>query len=166
MSAQEEWRPVPGYADYAVSDHGRVVSHKRATPKLLRAFLSYNGYQQVELLRDRVGKKFKVHQLVALTFIGERPEGMETRHLDGDKSNNAASNLIYGTRSENIRDQVKHGTHGNSKKSRCANGHAFDEANTYHWRGHRKCRTCMKAASQRASYERKMFAAANIRTAA
>lgn len=30
----------------------------------------------------------------------------------------------------------------NAPKTHCANGHPFDEQNTYHHRGHRQCATC------------------------
>jgi hypothetical protein len=30
----------------------------------------------------------------------------------------------------------------NARKTHCVRGHAFDEANTYEWRGQRKCRKC------------------------
>lgn len=57
----------------------------------------------------------KVASLVMLAFVGERPEGMDIRHLDGVVTNNNLSNLCYGTRSENILDCVRHGTHPRKK---------------------------------------------------
>lgn len=43
-----------------------------------------------------------VHILVAEAFLGPRPGGMEEcRHLDGDKLNNRADNLRWGTRPGN-----------------------------------------------------------------
>lgn len=38
---------------------------------------------------------------------------MECRHLDGNRHNNRASNLAWGTRRENVQDTHKHGF-GNS----------------------------------------------------
>ena len=35
---------------------------------------------------------------------------MEARHLDGDSINNHLDNLEWGTRSENTKDAIKHGT--------------------------------------------------------
>jgi len=43
-------------------------------------------------------------------FHGEKPDGYEARHLDGDKLNNHPSNLAWGTHSENECDKMKHGT--------------------------------------------------------
>jgi hypothetical protein len=42
-----------------------------------------------------------VHHLVADAFLGPRPEGKQIRHRDDDSFNNVASNLMYGTPSQN-----------------------------------------------------------------
>jgi len=59
-----------------------------------------------------LGRKnfFFVHELVLLTYVGPRPDGMLIRHLDGDPSNNRLDNLKYGSPAENYQDQVEHGT--------------------------------------------------------
>jgi hypothetical protein len=100
---------------------------------------------------------------VAEAFHGPRPVGLEVRHLDGDSLNNAASNLRYGTRTENLLDAVEHGTHYNAKKTRCPQGHLYDETNTRvsTTTGERSCRTCARA-SKRRQRERQMLAAANV----
>ena len=108
----EEWRPIPGWeGEYDVSDHGRVRSWKRSgPPRVLRPGFSY-GYPYYNL--HRVGRKQfvrRVHVLVMLAFVGERPEGLQIRHLDGDPANPHLSNLKYGTRYENHADSVRHGT--------------------------------------------------------
>ncbi|WP_180768758.1 HNH endonuclease signature motif containing protein, partial [Vibrio parahaemolyticus] len=69
--------------------------------------------KQTGYLGTALGKKGgykRVHELVALTFIGERPKGQVTRHLDGDKLNNRPGNLMYGTEKENQSDRLMHGT--------------------------------------------------------
>ena len=38
-----------------------------------------------------------VHHVVAEAFLGPRPCGLVVRHMDGDRENNAASNLAYVT---------------------------------------------------------------------
>jgi hypothetical protein len=57
--------------------------------------------------------------------------------------------LAYGTPAENSADQRRHGTHGNTRKTHCANGHLFDEENTYRLGGKRACRPCNAAAARR-----------------
>lgn len=107
------WRPIPGFPRYWVSDDGKVWSAYKAERGKggIKATVLNFGYPVVTL--DMGGKHYarRVHALVLLAFVGPRPEGMDIRHLDGDRTNANLSNLRYGTRSENVRDAIKHGTH-------------------------------------------------------
>ncbi len=47
--------------------------------------------------------------IILLAFRGACPDGMETRHLDGNKNNNVIGNLAWGTQRENNQDRLKHG---------------------------------------------------------
>jgi hypothetical protein len=110
-----EWRTVVGFADYEVSNAGQVRrttggQGARAGRLLTWHTATSTGYPNV---RMRVGGKtigVNVHVLVARSFLGARPDGMQVRHLDGDKMNCHVSNLVYGTHAENQRDKVRHGT--------------------------------------------------------
>jgi hypothetical protein len=111
---RERWLPVAGFPDYAVSSWGRV---KRVSPgmgaragRILKPGRDRYGYPQVQLYRNGKSLMRPVHRLVLETFVGPCPEGMEARHLDGDKGNPALSNLAWGTRAENREDQRRHGT--------------------------------------------------------
>ena len=81
-----------------------------------------DGYVKY-MLKDSDEKKHLVpgHRLVLLAHVGPCPDGMETRHLNGIRSDNALSNLRWGTHQENADDQRRHGTqsrgegHGNAK---------------------------------------------------
>lgn len=118
----EEWRPIPGYEDfYEASSMGRIRSHDRFTrgrwgaerfkrgrvlkqridPKTLR--------HRVYLSVENVRREFKVASLVALTFIGPRPPGLEVCHWSDDKSDNSIANLCYGTHLENCDDRSRNG---------------------------------------------------------
>lgn len=55
-------------------------------------------------------KQFSFHVLMCEAFHGPRPQGTECRHLDGDRRNNRASNLCWGTHSQNQIDMRIHGT--------------------------------------------------------
>jgi hypothetical protein len=51
-----------------------------------------------------------VHQLVCEAFHGPRPTSEhQVRHLDGNRLNNHATNLAWGTREENDADRKLHG---------------------------------------------------------
>lgn len=137
----EEWRPVPGFEGrYEVSSHGRVWSHIRH--RLLKPQPRGWGHLYVTL----GGRGYGVHQLVALAFIGPRPEGQLVRHWDGNHLNNHATNLRYGTQLDNMDDQRRHGTQFWANKTHCPQGHPYDEANTgLDSEGHRRCLTCTRA---------------------
>lgn len=118
---QEEWREVPGFLGYRVSSLGRVQScwehangHGATLSDRWRDLSTkpdYSGYVHANLWNDGRSVRRKVSRLVLELFVGPCPEGMECRHLDGDKTNNQLSNLRWGTRSENVRDKTRHGTH-------------------------------------------------------
>lgn len=106
----EEWRDVNGYGGmYRVSNLGRVwkTAGKRAGVMLGG---TAKGYRLVLFRYEKRRRGFTVHSLVAEAFIGPRPSGAQVRHLDGDKLNNAAYNLAWGTPVENSADRVLHGT--------------------------------------------------------
>jgi hypothetical protein len=50
-----------------------------------------------------------VHSLVALSFIGDRPQGYLINHIDGNKENNCVWNLEYCTPSENATHAYSNG---------------------------------------------------------
>jgi hypothetical protein len=113
----EEWRAVPGRPEYEVSSEGRVrgiarrLSDGKSWPaKVLTLNQTDTGYLRVMLYRAGKWAIRKVHRLVLEAFVGPRPEGMECRHLDGDRTRNQLSNLCWGTRSDNRKDQERHGT--------------------------------------------------------
>lgn len=164
----EEWRPIAGYPHYFATSSGRIVScqPRWKQPRELKGgwTQSGGGYRMVLLVNaDGVACK-TIHGLVATAFHGPRPEGMQARHLDGDKTNNAADNLRWGTASENNLDKVAHGTHPNARKTRCKRDHPFDEANTYWHGGKRSCRTCTR--DQNRERVARQRAVANISSAA
>lgn len=115
MQTTEEWRDVPGYEGcYQVSNLGRVRSVDRTIQdsigrsyplkgKVLAPAPNRGGYLICAFTTGNKPSTFAVHRLVARVFLGPRPPGKEVHHKDGVKSNNAAANLTYVSRLENIR---------------------------------------------------------------
>jgi len=105
-----EYRSVPGFPRYLVSDTGVVLNNEAGV--LLKGKKGRYGHLQVKLRATRGAKPrwFGVHQLVLLAFVGPPPEDHEVRHRDGVSSNNCMSNLTYGTVLENQQDRKIHGT--------------------------------------------------------
>lgn len=150
MSA-ERWLPVVGWEGiYEVSDLGSVKRIRfgkgvRNFGQPMKWHHDRHGYPCVNLC-DRGRNRFvKVHRLVGDAFLGPIPEGMETRHLNGDPGDPRLVNLAYGTHAENMRDMVEHGR-SRLALTHCPKGHPYDEANTYiDHRGARNCRICRAA---------------------
>lgn len=110
---RETWKDVVGYEGlYRVSDLGRIASlhRKSANSPILGAKPNKRGYPQATLTRAGRETLFQVHALVLRAFRGPPTPGQECRHLDGNSTNCALSNLAWGTHLENIRDKYRHGT--------------------------------------------------------
>lgn len=151
-TSAEIWRPIPGYeTNYLISSLGRVWSTPR--PRTAGGFrkpsLDKYGYPKLSLCGFGRERTFKVHVLVALAFFGPRPSGMQIRHLDGDVANPSASNLAYGTPSENGLDSVRHGTNIWSKRTHCRQGHEYTPDNIMWCGTRRQCRICKRETSRR-----------------
>src|SRR5665213_1183304 len=104
----ELWKDIPGYeGSYQVSDLGRVKSldrtiespgSKRGYPKEVKsqALLPQKhsaGYLHVRLQ----GKTSLIQELVMRAFVGQRPIGLQICHNDGNRHNNALTNLRFDT---------------------------------------------------------------------
>lgn len=76
-----------------------------------------NGYMSVTLCRNGEPKRCTVHSIVLSAFRGERPSGLEARHLDGNRQNNHLTNLAWGTNAENVADKLRHGTTGKGERN-------------------------------------------------
>lgn len=145
------WKPIPGYEGlYEAHYDGRVASVKHGPHRILKP-QAWRGTRYFRVsLYDGSGKAQScyVHTLILSAFAGPRPEGLVTRHLDGNPANNARSNLAYGTYSENQQDSIRHGTHAKSSQTHCAQGHEYNEKNTRKYAGRRYCRACKNAGAR------------------
>lgn len=113
----EEWRPVPGWEGrYEVSNLGRILSLRAGTRKVLRPQRG-TPYGHRKVLLGATRDKVWIHRLVLQVFVGEPPPGHIARHLDGDPTNNAVSNLKWGTPAENNADMMRHGRTSRGERS-------------------------------------------------
>jgi hypothetical protein len=166
VSAEERWRPVVGWEGlYDVSDRGRVRTVARTgvrrdgsrcpVPPRIRALIpnQRSGHLYVGLSDGGRVRQAKVHHLVLEAFVGPCPPGMQCCHFDDDPANNNIRNLRWDTGSANMLDRVRNGRHPMAQKTRCKNGHLFDEVNTgigrRNGRIYRWCRQCNKDAKSR-----------------
>lgn len=108
-------KEIKGFKDYYITKDGEVYSmytslrHPKKKPKKLSKWNS-SGYWCVTLMKDKKEYKEYVHTLILKTFVGERPEGFQCRHLNGNKKDNRLENLKWGSCCDNQNDRIKHGT--------------------------------------------------------
>lgn len=103
----EEWKDVVGYEGlYEVSNLGNVRSVDKYIPfngtiSLRKGIVLkqgiVQGYKQVVLCKHGKTKNYRVHRLVAQTFIPNPDNLPEINHKDEDKTNNRVDNLEFCT---------------------------------------------------------------------
>jgi HNH endonuclease len=112
--ALAEGATIAGFTGYKVDTSGRVWSTtgwRGSGRREMTPCPGPGGYLRVHLVAPdgrRVNRM--VHRLVAQAFLGPQPEGTQTRHLNGNKVDNRAANLAWGTAKENAADRERHGT--------------------------------------------------------
>lgn len=123
---EEIWMPVKGYEGlYEVSSFGRVkslpkvvdlgrcVQHRKE--KLLTPIPDGKGYLMVWLFSNCIKKMWKVHRLVAGTFL-ENPElKPQIDHINADKLDNRLCNLRWCTGKENFHNPISYKRNSESK---------------------------------------------------
>ena len=108
----EVWRDVKGYEGvYQVSDLGRVKSLARwvnysinggrwQKERIRKLEKTKSGYLFVILSKDGTQIDKRVNRLVAEAFVPGYSAEKPVHHLDGDKTNNRADNLVCLTHEE------------------------------------------------------------------
>ena len=170
---QEEWKGISGFEGvYSVSNLGRIRRDIRGSRtyqgKILKPKLD-KGYLRINLNHS---KTFFIHNLVAAAFIGPKPNGLQTNHIDGIKINNKVDNLEYVTDIGNKQHAVNLGlypkgeTHHShlhpekmargknngryiwaSKRTHCLKGHELTPENIFPGdkiHEWRRCRECQR----------------------
>lgn len=103
----EKWVPVFGCnGKILVSNCGQIKSLLR-DERILKCQKDGKGYLRVSITIDRKRKTYKVHRLVAEHFIDNPNLLPQVNHIDGDKTNNYASNLEWVTNKENSEHAIK-----------------------------------------------------------
>lgn len=117
------------------------------------------GYGQVGWHEDGIPCHGRVHRIVFEALVGDIPEGMHLDHLCHDPrdchpavaaecQHRACCNPQHLRPATNRANVLRGGGFAarNAAKTRCPNGHPYDEANTYVAPdGWRQCRTCRSA---------------------
>lgn len=97
------------YENYLISSNGKIYSLK--SKKVLKPIIQDNGYSYVTIHNNKIQKMFRLHRLVAETFIPNPNNLPQVNHKDENKQNNKVENLEwctakynmnYGTRKERV----------------------------------------------------------------
>lgn len=119
-SPGEEWRTIPGFPCYHISNLGRVKSLEKYVrksngqlrlvhEKLISISKNGDGYNCVTLFSDQIRKYLSIHRAIALTFIPNHLNLPVVNHIDGNKENNSISNLEWTTVEENTKHAIRTG---------------------------------------------------------
>lgn len=94
------------YPDYLFFEDGSVWSHE-LTRFLKQEVNATREYRKVKI-KNYMGERkvIRTHVLVALAFLGERPNGYVIDHANQDKLDNRVCNLRYVTLSVNYRNSA------------------------------------------------------------
>lgn len=105
MMIDISFKDIPGYEGlYGATSCGRIWSYRLNGGKgaFMIPELLDNGYLRIGLSKDGKVKRYRVHRLVALAYLGEpESDDMEIDHIDGDRLNNCVKNLRWVTHKEN-----------------------------------------------------------------
>ena len=113
--------PIPGCDGYLATSCGEIISLISGRTKpgstlyyepiVLKSRVS-KGYLRVDIYQNGKMKSHRVHRLVASAFFDapnthfdeshNEVERSQVNHIDGNKTNNAVSNLEWCSRSENM----------------------------------------------------------------
>ena len=104
---KEEFKDIPGFPNYEVSNTGIVRNKKRN--KIKEPGIDKKGYYKVDLYKNSKRTTKKIHRLVADAFLPKDPQRKDINHKDGNKANNKVSNLERCTKSENMKHAYKIG---------------------------------------------------------
>lgn len=114
----ERWLDITGFEGYyqisdlgRVKSLGRVVAHGNTTRFQPERIMSQwcgttSLYDCVRLYKNGNRTKFTVHRLVAQHFLPDWNPNLEVNHIDGNRYNNAATNLRMSTHKEIVRHAI------------------------------------------------------------
>lgn len=101
---------IDRFPNYEFHEDGFVISYMKKQPKVLTP-IKMGEYKGFSLVRnDNLVERIYLHRAICEAFSGPCPDGWQCRHLNGDKDDNRAANLKWGTKQENENDRKKHKT--------------------------------------------------------
>lgn len=104
----EQWKVIENTNNtYWISNKGRVKSYKYYDARILKPNI-INGYYRVDIMTAEGRSSKLISRLVASAFLVLPASiDMELHHIDGNKLNNDASNLVWLTKAEHTKIHKK-----------------------------------------------------------
>lgn len=113
MAHDYEWRRIPGFERYEVSERGQVrraqAGHGSMAGHVLRPKQTGFGHLYVKVAAEgRAAQTIGVHRAVCLAFNGPRPSPDHiVCHRNDVPDDNRPGNLYWGTPADNTRDRIR-----------------------------------------------------------
>ena len=116
------WEDIPNYEGlYKINSKGDVLNIKRN--RLMKKAKDKDGYEILSLTKNSQRKQYKIHRLVAETYIPNPNNYLYINHINEIKGDNRVENLewcsasynnLYGNRMKKIKKRVgRYDKHGN-----------------------------------------------------
>lgn len=100
---QEKWKYIPGYEGlYMASTFGRILNARTMSFVCQYNKGKHSYYKKVELWKNKSMKRYKVHRLIALTFMPNPNNLPQINHIDENPQNNHVNNLEWCDAKHNV----------------------------------------------------------------
>lgn len=128
---EEFWKDIPNYEGYyqastlgrirsmdhyAMHSRGNTTVHRKG--RIMKTSSNPDGYLSVLLSKEGKSTTYRVHRLVAMTFIPNPNNLPIINHKDLDKTNNVITNLEWVTQQENCLHAILNGHSPEYKQKR------------------------------------------------
>ena len=100
-----EFVKIKGLEQYEISREGIIRNCKNL--RIKSQYISSTGYYMISISINNKSKPFRVHRLLAMTFIQNIKCYEYINHIDGNKLNNNLDNLEWCTHLQNMQHAFK-----------------------------------------------------------
>lgn len=111
---------IPGFEGlYKITRDGRIYGVKRK--HWMNLSYDEDGYLKVKLYKEGKGYYYRVHRLVAMTFISNSNNLPVVNHINSIRDDNRVENLEWCTVQQNNRHALEYGNRDYSSKEHLSN---------------------------------------------